>query len=253
MSKPIVITVATNKGGAGKTTTAIHVAAWLALQGHRVLLADLDKQGQCATFLGLAPAARVYDLLVREVIPLPDLLVEARPNLLLLASNPETVIAQDFARLRNAGADLLEKRIVEQAAGTDYVVFDTPPQGLLQECAIYSADVLVVPVPVDYAGMDGASQFVRVAEHFPRPPGRHAHLLPLPMFVDYRTVESRMNLEELQRRFGSALLPPVPMRVRMRETVAEGKTIFEYAPREDVVEIYTQICTRILEIAHAPA
>lgn len=249
MPDPIVITVATNKGGAGKTTTAVHIAAGLARGGHRTLLVDLDKQGHCATFLGRDPAPRLYDLLVRER-ELAELISEVRPNLHLLPSNSETLLAQDFARLRNAQADLLEQTLVRKAVGYDYLIFDTPPQGLLQECALYSTDRLVVPVPVDYPGMDGAAQFVQVVQ---RIQAREA-LPPIaryfvPMFVDMRTSESKYNLQLLQERFGDQVLSPIPVRTRMREAIAEGKTIFEYAPHEDISAIYTELCT-LLEGAH---
>jgi chromosome partitioning protein len=245
MPKPKVVTISTNKGGAGKTTTAVHLAAGLAQAGRQVLLADLDKQGHCATFLGRDPTPRLYDLLVKE-LPLNELTIEARPKLHLLASNTETIVAQDFARLRNEQADLLERRIVDHAAGYDYILFDTPPQGLLQECAVYSANVIVVPVPVDYPGMDGAAQFVQVVNHLQtRERLRQAMLFIVPMFVDARTSESRYNLESLQERFGDRVLMPVPVRTRMREAIAEGETIFEYAPREDIAEVYTKICARI--------
>jgi chromosome partitioning protein len=245
MPKPKVITVSTNKGGAGKTTTAVHLAAGLARAGRQVLLADLDKQGHCATFLGRDPAARLYDLLVKER-PLDELIVEVRPKLHLLASNSETIVAQDFARLRNEQADLLERAIVDRAAGYDYIIFDTPPQGLFQECAVYSASLLVVPVPVDYPGMDGAAQFVQVVAHLQsREKLGNAPILIIPMFVDSRTSESRFNLDTLRERFGERVLTPIPVRTRMREAIAEGETIFDYAPREDITAIYTQICAHI--------
>src|ERR1700742_1822192 len=88
MPKPIVLTISTNKGGAGKTTTAVHLSAGLALDGRRVLLVDLDKQGHCATFVGRDPAPRLYDLLVKER-ELSELITEVRPNMHLLASNSE--------------------------------------------------------------------------------------------------------------------------------------------------------------------
>jgi len=248
MTEPTVITVATAKGGSGKTTGAVHIAAGLARAGHRVLLADLDKQGHCATFLGRDPAPRLYDLLVRER-ELMDLIAEARPNLHLLAGNSETLLAQDFARLRNAQADLLEHALIRKTAGYDYVVFDTPPQGLLQECAVYSADVIVVPVPVDFPGMDGAAQFLQVVRHLQaREQLPACPLVFVPMFVDLRTTESKLNLKQLQERFGDQVLSPVPVRTRMREAIAEGRTIFEYAPGEDIAVVYTGICDKLVEL-----
>lgn len=241
MPKPRVVTVSTNKGGAGKTTTAVHLAAGLALDNHQVLLVDLDKQGHCATFLGRDPAPRLYDLLVKE-LPLDELIIESRPRLHLLASNSETLVAQDFARLRNAQADLIETAIIDRAVGYDYIIFDTPPQGLLQECAIYSADLIIVPVPVDYPGMDGAGQFTHVVEHLrTREQLSEAPLYLVPMFVDARTSESRYNLEVLRERFGERVLAPVPVRTRMREAIAEGQTIFEYAAKDDIATIYADL------------
>jgi chromosome partitioning protein len=248
MPKANVVTISSNKGGCGKTTTAVQVAAGLAQTGCQVLLVDLDKQGHCATFLGRDPAPRLYDLLVKER-PLSELIVEARPHLHLLASNSETIVAQDFARLRNAQADLLAQAIVERAIGYRYILFDTPPQGLLQECAVYAADLLVIPVPVDYPGMDGAAQFIQVVEHLQRREQlAAAPMLIVPMFVDTRTNESRHNLDTLRQRFGEQVLPPVPYRTRMREAIAEGATIFEYAPKEDISEIYQELAQRIIAL-----
>lgn len=245
MPKPQVITISSNKGGAGKTTTAVHLAAGLALAGNQVLLVDLDKQGHCATFLGRDPTSRLYDLLVKEWT-LSELIVEVRPRLHLLASNSETIVAQDFARLRNAQADLLDQTIVERAPGYAYILFDTPPQGLLQECAVYSADLLVVPVPVDYPGMDGAAQFIQVVQHLQtREQLEQVPVLVVPMFVDLRTSESRHNLETLQARFGERVTAPIPVRTRMREAIAEGITIFEYAPRDDIAEIYQELARTV--------
>jgi chromosome partitioning protein len=239
MPKPYVLTISTNKGGAGKTTSAVHLAAGLALDGHRVLLVDLDKQGHCATFVGRDPASRLYDLLVKER-ELPELIAEVRPNLHLLASNSETLVAQDFARLRNAQADLLEHMLISKATGYDFILFDTPPQGLLQECAIYSADLLVSPVPVDYPGMDGVAQFVQVIQSLGQREGRPlAPVYVIPMFVDLRTSESKYNLALLKERFG--------------EAIAEGKTIFEYAPSEDIGGVYRTIARALAEAVQATA
>lgn len=253
MPKPHVLTISTNKGGAGKTTTAVHLAAGLALDGRRVLLVDLDKQGHCATFVGRDPAPRLYDLLVKER-DLPELISEVRPNMHLLASNSETLVAQDFARLRNAQADMLEHALINKAIGYDFIIFDTPPQGLLQECAIYSADLLVSPVPVDYPGMDGVAQFVQTIQSLGVREGRPlAPLYVIPMFVDLRTSESKYNLALLKERFGDHVLTPVPARTRMREAIAEGKTIFEYAPNEDIGGVYRTIARALAEAAQAGA
>ena len=246
MLDPKVITVSSNKGGVGKTTNSVHIAAGLATAGYRVLLADIDRQGHCATFLGRDPAPRLYDLLVKER-PLGELIVEVRTNLHLLASNSETLVAQDFSRLRNDQPDLLEQKVVKQAVGYDYIIFDAAPQGLFQECAIFSADLLVIPVPVDYAAMDGAAQILNMVTHMQRREQMaQVPILIVPMFVDNRTNEARTNLELIQQRFGRQVATQVPARTRMREAIAEGLTIFEFAPREDISAIYQELIQQIV-------
>ena len=159
------------------------------------------------------------------------------------------MVAQDFARLKHAQADLLEKAVVEQATGYDYIVFDTIPQGLLQECAVYSADLIVVPAPVDYPGLDGACQFEQMVLNLERQNDLHPTALRVvPMFVDRRTGDARHNLELLQQKFGERVLPEVPMRTKMREAIAEGVTIYEFAPKEDIADIYHTICQQILTL-----
>ncbi len=248
MARVKVVTVSTTKGGAGKTTTSVQVAAGLAMANHRILLVDLDKQGHCATFLGIDPAPGLYDLLVKEH-PLRELVREVRPNLHLLPSNSDTVVAQDFARLKHAQAVLLETAIVAQATGYDYIVFDTIPQGLLQECAVYSADLIIVPAPVDYPGLDGAGQFEQMVLNIERQNGLHPTTIRVvPMFVDRRTSDARHNLALLQQKFGERVLPEVPVRTKMREAIAEGLTIYEFAPKEDIARIYQTICQQILTL-----
>ncbi len=182
---------------------------------------DLSSRHESPPFLGRDPDTRLYDLLVKEQ-PLDELIVEARPKLHLLASNSETLVAQDFARLRNAQADLVEVAISSCSRLRPIAHPQPPPQGLFQECAIYSADLIIIPVPVDYPGMDGAAQFVQVVEYLQsREKLGQAPMYLVPMFVDARTSESRYNLGMLRERFSERVLTPVPVRTRMREAIAD--------------------------------
>jgi chromosome partitioning protein len=109
-------------------------------------------------------------------------------------------------------------------------------------------------VPVDYPGMDGVAQFVQVIQRLGEREGRSlAQVYVIPMFVDMRTSESKYNLALLRERFGDYVLNPVPARTRMREAIAEGKTIFEYAPSEDIGGVYRTIARALAEAAQALA
>lgn len=246
MSDPTVITVSNHKGGVGTTTTAIHLSHCYARHGKQVLLVDLARQSQCSIFLGIKPQPSVFDFLTRPGQPLAEVAVEARPNLHILRGDGDTTFAQANASARGFEIDYIKQGIVDAAAAYDYVIIDTAPSGLCQEAAIYCADVIIVPAPVDYPGLDATANFRAFVFSLQEKWGRRVALsLLLPMFVDLRTNDAKINLSRLERAFGGRMLPTVPMRVRMREAIAFGATIFEYAPNEDLVTIYEQICQQI--------
>jgi len=245
------ITVANQKGGVGKTTTAVTLAHGLVLQGKRVLLVDLDPQGQCATLLGLKPEPGAFNLLVSEspfsqVTRLTD-----RENLLVILGDRKTSTAQTVLTVQRTPISFLHTRLVipAQKDGIDYIVIDTSPSvGELQEQALWAADGVLVPCAVDYLATDGvyniAQTLKRIHEEF-KWQGRVLGILPT--FYDTVTRESKATLQDLQKRFSGSMLAPIHRATILRECAVEGKTIFEMAQESRAAKQYSELVQYVLK------
>jgi chromosome partitioning protein len=231
----MIVTIANQKGGVGKTTTAVHLAHGLAIQGYQVLAIDLDPQGHVAVSLGLDAGQGVFDWLVRE-LKLKDLVkLSGRPRLSVLPGNKKTASAVSYLVLEHKGAvplDLLQVALRPALKnGLDYVVIDTAPSASeLQAAAIYAASVMVIPAACDYLSQDGVAQTFDTYDV--AADAGAVRIGVLPTFYDDRTNESARILAEYQQLLGDSatVLPPIHAATRFREAAARGKTIYEVEP-----------------------
>ncbi|MBN1149418.1 MAG: ParA family protein [Anaerolineales bacterium] len=246
----VTITVANQKGGVGKTTTAVTLAHGLALLGRRVLLVDLDPQGQCAAILGLAPEPGAFNLLVTEQSLGQSIRYTDRENLFVILGDRKTATAQTVLSVQRSPISFTYDRLVAAAEqeGLAYIVIDTSPSvGELQEQALWAADGVLIPCAVDYLASDGvfniAVTLKRIHDEF-RWRGRILGILPT--FYDDVTRESKATLEDLDKRFDHLLLKPIHRATVLRECAVEGKTIFELAPKSRAAEQYQQLIQYVL-------
>jgi chromosome partitioning protein len=244
------IIIANQKGGVGKTTSAVSLAHGLARAGKRVLLVDADAQGQCATFLGLQQESGLFDLLVSGR-PLPDVTRSAdgddhpRPNLMVVPGDKRTATAQIV--LAAEGFKLATLSNALEAADADVVIFDTSPSvGLMQEAAIYASDWLIVPTATDYPATEGMAGVLSTLQAVERRGGRCRLLGVLPTMYDDVTRESRAALEQLRERLGAAVFEPIHRATVLRECAAEGLTIWEKAPKSRAAEEYLAVVEKVL-------
>lgn len=243
-----VITITNQKGGVGKTTTAVHLAHGLSLLGYRVLIVDLDPQGQAATSLGMSPEPGAFYLLVTPPSPTSAqwIRMSGREGLDVLPGNTATNTAQIVLSAENRPIDAVARALKPLAKNYDYIVIDTAPSvGGIQERAIWAADGIVIPTATDFLAVDGVA---KVLENIPRlqKAGWHGHVLGiLPTFYDEQTRESKINLQSLKENFPDLIFAPIHRATVLRECAAEGLTVFEHAPRSRAAEEYRALVATV--------
>lgn len=248
------------KGGVGKTTSAVNLAHGLAIRGGRVILIDADSQGNSAPSLGIAE----FDNSLAEVLmgecSWEDAVVEVRPGLDLLPSGPrladvkdellarlaaENVVAMSKGRLVTADNNFLS-RALNGVSGYDYLIIDcAPSRDILNTNALRFVNEILMPVSVDYLATVGAGQHM-MAIRDAQDAGADVKIsYVIPTFYDRRTIKSGEILSELQSFFGKAVTEPIPVNVSLAEAPSFGQTIFEYAPKSSGAGAYTILVERV--------
>lgn len=239
-----VLAVANQKGGVGKTTTAVTLAEGLARLPHprSVLLVDLDPQGQCAIALGQESANNVFrwlidDALLHEVIISSDL----RP-LHLLPGGKRTATAVMVLMADGELLPVVKRRLERRSANCyDFAILDTAPTlGGLQEAALFASDGVIIPSACDSASLDGVSNLVKTLQAVQGRGGKACIWGILPTFYD-NTRESEANLQSLREKFGELVLPPIHRAVVIREAWAVGESIWTYAPDSRAAQEYAAL------------
>jgi len=244
----ITITVANQKGGVGKTTTAVHLAMGLTFGKSSVLLIDLDPQGQCATFLGKPQAPGVYDMIIKE-LPITYLTNRVTPLLQLLQSDYKTGNVNSMLPILNRSIDDLKHRL--RKSGFDYIIIDTAPSvSSLQTQAIYASDYILVPTACDFASTQGVTmlettlQFVSASYNWP---GQLLGILPT--YYDEVTQETQTVIKELSSLYPNSLLQPIHRATVLRECSAAGQTVYEYSPSARAAIEYTRLVQQVRDLA----
>lgn len=249
-----IYTLVNQKGGVGKTTSTINLAAYLARMGQNVLVVDLDPQANATSCLGvdkLTVAGGTYEALLGETNIFPYVLLNERLKLSLLPSSPSLAGAEVELVDELARESRLRKAILSISNRYDYVLIDCPPSlGLLTVNGLMAAmDGVIVPVQCEYLALEGLGQLTQTIERVRSAlfPELEVRGVVLTMF-DNRTNLSTDVVEEVNKHFPNQVFKSVvPRSVRLAEAPSYGLPISEYAPTSVGALAYEALAKELLK------
>jgi chromosome partitioning protein len=252
-----VIAIANQNGGVGKTTTAINLAVALARAGSRILLVDLDPQGNATSGVtppteSVPPAAdrkTIYEALVVGT-PLADVIREVRPNLFLAPSGGDLVGAEIELATMEGREQRLRGLLRGSVHDYNYVLVDTPPSlGLLTLNALVAADTVLVPMQCEYYALEGLSSLLATIKKVKSAlkPSLELEGLVLTMFDSRNRLSHEISREVQQHFAGKVFKSVIPRNVRLSESPSHGLSVFEYEAKSAGAEGYWSLAMEILE------
>ena len=243
--------MANQKGGVGKSTTAVSLGAALAELGHEVLVADLDPQGNASTGLGVRHLARevtTYEVLLAEA-SVEDAIVETEVERLSAIPSTIDLAGAEIELVSQFSRELRLRRALDSVRGRfDFVLLDCPPSlGLLTVNALAAADELIVPIQCEYYALEGLGQLlrnVRLVQQNVNPRLRLSGIV-LTMF-DARTKLSEQVVEEVRKYFGPRVYDTIiPRTVRLSEAPGFGQPITVFDPASRGAKVYRSLAEEV--------
>ena len=251
----ITIAIANQKGGVGKTTTAVTLATGLADRGYKTVLVDMDPQGHCATYLGISSAPGVFQLLVAK-LPLAQLLVPVNEqgNLVLLPGDRETAVAKVTLAARQTimpAEDLLSvlsNALAPLQRKVDFIIMDSAPTvDPLGLAILYASDYVLIPLVPEQLALDGLRQITNSIAQLRSQHNAKVRLLGvLPTMYDRRTKEHREQLKHLVEVYGHLVYPIVIKAIAVAESTAYQEPLWTYAPNNQATKQYLAVLERVL-------
>jgi chromosome partitioning protein len=243
-----IVSVANQKGGVGKTTTAINVAAGLAKAGKTALVIDIDPQCNATSGLGLEPAAR-HPLLAGK--PLAESVVaSAQPRLSVLPGSQSLADADALSASNRQRAAALRQQLAGELNHFDYVFLDCPPSlGQLTRAALGASAELFIPIQCEYFAMEGMSQIIELARQTKARDNKRLEIggIVLTMFDPALELANEV-ANEVRTYFADAVFDTlIPRDVHISEAPSHGMSVLDYAPRARGARAYTELVLEVID------
>ncbi|GBG06591.1 sporulation initiation inhibitor Soj [Paenibacillus sp. MY03] len=250
MSK--IIAIANQKGGVGKTTTSVNLSACLASLGKKVLLVDIDPQGNTTSGLGINKADVsncIYDVLINEVHPKDAMVETSVPGLTVIPATIQLAGAE-IELVPTISRELRLKKSLHMVKNDfDYVIIDCPPSlGILTINSLTAADSVLIPIQCEYYALEGLSQLLNtvrlVQKHLNTSLQIEGVLLTM---LDARTNLGIQVIEEVKKYFQQKVYQTIiPRNVRLSEAPSHGQAIITYDPRSKGAEVYLELAKEVV-------
>lgn len=249
----MIVAIANQKGGVGKTTTAINLAAAMALRGKRTLLIDLDPQANSTmTFLDMTTVTRsVYDAIAEPAVSFKDVILPSTlenlsvaPSRIALAKLEAKLVGELDAHFR------LKDKLEPVLSEFTHVVIDCPPAlGLLTVNALVAATHLLIPIQSSYFALEGTDDLLETIEKVRQRPNPALRILGVVITMhDKRTALARDIRAQIQKVFGQKVFKTVITKsVRLEESPAYKESIFTFAPDSTGATEYYRLCEEVID------
>ncbi|MGI6085402.1 MAG: ParA family protein [Acetivibrionales bacterium] len=247
-----IIAIANQKGGVGKTTTAVNLSACLAVKGKKVLAIDIDPQGNTTSGLGVdknSVKSSIYDTIINE-LPIKDTWLETQIKGLFLCPSNINLAGAEVELVSVLSRETRLKLALEEVENDfDFIVIDCPPSlGLLTVNSLTAADTILVPIQCEYYALEGLSQLMNTVKIVQKHLNKSLRVegVVLTMF-DARTNLSIQVVEEVKKYFGNKVYRTIiPRNVRLSEAPSYGLPIILYDNRSKGAECYMDLADEVI-------